>query len=378
LFYNPLWATSYNSLSVTGNWAIALYQKLISPLQGREICNFSPSCSNFSKQAINKYGMFWGVLMTADRLERCNFAAGNYADRYYPGIVNDRFYDPIDNHYLFAQARIPDSNIDLVPPAPAVEYFTKETDFADYLFSHQDYVRAAAEFKRVTFTTADENAKHYARFMTGESLLRADSLASALQIFKECKTDDNPRAPLYDYEQGRSLFLSGRYPPAREKLTPVTGDLAYRAKVIQGWSFFKERNFSAGARVFAQDPTWGQLAHFNGRNLPTRSRVLATVFSTLIPGLGQTYSGRLGDGLFSLMVTSTFGAAAYYYYKKDEPLKFSFLGALALVFWAGNVYGADIAARDYNELKKREYLTKIEEILSPVNLTPDYANYFRQ
>ncbi len=378
IFNGSLFASPYNSLSVTGNWAIGVYQKLISPLQGREICNFSPSCSNFSKQAINKYGMFWGVVMTADRLERCNFAAWSYFDIYYFGIVNDRLYDPIENHSILAQAPVVVGN-----PSPAsltapVEHQNQETDFADFLFGQEDYLRSAAEYKRTLFTSTDASTKAYARFMTGESFLRTDSLASALKIFSTCKTQDSNRAMLYDYETARTFFLAGNYPKARQASSHITGDLGYQAKILSGWSFFKERNFRAGARVFKADAILGELANFNGHGISSRSRAAATAFSLFIPGLGQTYAGRLGDGLFSLMTITTFGAAAYYYYKTDEPLKFSFLGALALVFWAGNVYGANLAARDYNELQKREYLSRIEALLGTVNLAPDYRSYFQQ
>ena len=56
-------------------WVLAgtmyLYQNVISP-QTISNCPYELSCSNFSKQAISDYGWIKGVLLSADRLNRCN------------------------------------------------------------------------------------------------------------------------------------------------------------------------------------------------------------------------------------------------------------------------------------------------------------------
>ncbi|MFH1860191.1 MAG: membrane protein insertion efficiency factor YidD [bacterium] len=75
--------------------AIIIYQRIISPQQGG-VCNFTPSCSQFSLQAIKKYGISKGILMTSDRLQRCHYCvSGEYSVT--PG---NRFYDPVKNHCL--------------------------------------------------------------------------------------------------------------------------------------------------------------------------------------------------------------------------------------------------------------------------------------
>lgn len=50
---------------------IRLYQVTVSPVSpGR--CGFRPSCSAFGAMSIEEYGPVTGVMMTADRLMRCN------------------------------------------------------------------------------------------------------------------------------------------------------------------------------------------------------------------------------------------------------------------------------------------------------------------
>ena len=47
------------------------YQKIVSPLTMAN-CLYSPSCSNFSKQCIERFGLIKGIALSADRLTRCN------------------------------------------------------------------------------------------------------------------------------------------------------------------------------------------------------------------------------------------------------------------------------------------------------------------
>ena len=54
------------------------YQLLISPMLGQN-CRFSPSCSNFAMQAIERFGFFKGSWLSARRLLRCHpFHPGGY------------------------------------------------------------------------------------------------------------------------------------------------------------------------------------------------------------------------------------------------------------------------------------------------------------
>ncbi len=50
---------------------IRLYQRFLSPVFS-SACRFSPSCSNYAYQAIDKYGLGKGLFLTARRLLRCH------------------------------------------------------------------------------------------------------------------------------------------------------------------------------------------------------------------------------------------------------------------------------------------------------------------
>ncbi|MBN1644366.1 MAG: membrane protein insertion efficiency factor YidD [Dehalococcoidales bacterium] len=60
---------------------IRLYQSTISRVLPSS-CRFTPTCSQYTYEAITKYGIFKGVWMGAKRIARCN-------------PFNDGGYDPV-------------------------------------------------------------------------------------------------------------------------------------------------------------------------------------------------------------------------------------------------------------------------------------------
>ncbi len=50
---------------------IDLYRRLISPLLGPG-CRFSPTCSSYAYQAIDRYGTWRGTWLAARRITRCH------------------------------------------------------------------------------------------------------------------------------------------------------------------------------------------------------------------------------------------------------------------------------------------------------------------
>ncbi|MGI6107271.1 MAG: membrane protein insertion efficiency factor YidD [Lachnospiraceae bacterium] len=58
---------------------IHFYQKYLSKLKGRPTCIYTPTCSQYAIEAIEKYGAFKGSLLAFWRILRCNpFAKGGY------------------------------------------------------------------------------------------------------------------------------------------------------------------------------------------------------------------------------------------------------------------------------------------------------------
>ena len=56
---------------------VHIYQCAISPIiGGRNACRFTPTCSEYTKQAIEKHGIFRGTIMGIKRISRCRPGGG--------------------------------------------------------------------------------------------------------------------------------------------------------------------------------------------------------------------------------------------------------------------------------------------------------------
>ena len=58
---------------------IKLYRNYISPLKGRPVCIYVPTCSQYAIEAIEKYGVVKGSYLAVKRILRCHpFHKGGY------------------------------------------------------------------------------------------------------------------------------------------------------------------------------------------------------------------------------------------------------------------------------------------------------------
>ena len=60
-------------------YIIKMYRKYISPLKSQPTCRFYPTCSQYSLEALEKYGALKGSYLSVKRVARCNpFNPGGY------------------------------------------------------------------------------------------------------------------------------------------------------------------------------------------------------------------------------------------------------------------------------------------------------------
>jgi putative component of membrane protein insertase Oxa1/YidC/SpoIIIJ protein YidD len=77
--------------------AIRVYQSTLSS-QDMSVCNFTPSCSHFGQEAIRKAGLIRGLLLTSDRLQRCNGSGFRSKDYYNYDPVSGKLLDPVERY----------------------------------------------------------------------------------------------------------------------------------------------------------------------------------------------------------------------------------------------------------------------------------------
>ncbi len=59
---------------------IRFYQYVLSPYLGGSKCRFTPSCSHYTSEAIQKYGPIKGAWLALKRIGRCNPWGGHGHD----------------------------------------------------------------------------------------------------------------------------------------------------------------------------------------------------------------------------------------------------------------------------------------------------------
>ncbi len=86
-----------SELKIVATGLIRLYQKFISS-QDSPACNFHPTCSHFGMACIQEYGVLRGILLTADRLLRCN---GSQSQHYHKDSVTGKYIDPVSDYAIW-------------------------------------------------------------------------------------------------------------------------------------------------------------------------------------------------------------------------------------------------------------------------------------
>jgi putative component of membrane protein insertase Oxa1/YidC/SpoIIIJ protein YidD len=86
-----------NPVSLVFGGTLYLYQNYISQHLSAD-CLYDPSCSDFSKQSVKEYGLFKGVLLSFDRLSRCNRIAATDLNLANINKKTHRFSDSIKKY----------------------------------------------------------------------------------------------------------------------------------------------------------------------------------------------------------------------------------------------------------------------------------------
>ncbi len=236
--------------------------------------------------------------------------------------------------------------------------------FADFLYDSGDYLRAATEYKRYIFLFPEGKDVERAGFRTGLSYQRSGNPRSAIVEFNRLiRTFPESRSLCaVKFEIGRTYFLSGDYESAGNWFGSLSDPAISRdARYGLGWSLFEMGRWTEASDAFSGvSPEMSEWAA-EGTNLPRKSPILSATLSVLVPGGGQVYCGRLGDGFYSLFLSGGFSLASLLSIRDGNRERGYLLGVAALGFYAGNIYGAALAAIDFNTGKISGYIRAISE-----------------
>ena len=82
-------------------------------------------------------------------------------------------------------------------------------------------------------------------------------------------------------------------------------------------------------------------------NTSKKSPLIAASLSSIIPGLGRVYSGRIGDGILGFLTFYMIGGSAILAIENKQPFVGPLLGILEVYLYFGEIYGAWRTAKYY-------------------------------
>lgn len=256
------------------------------------------------------------------------------------------------------------------------DYYSPENvrKFADFLYVQGDYLRAASEYQRYLFYQPSESDQIYYQIglcyrLGGKSEKAIRTFETFLHTFPDSQLVNSAR-----YQISVVYFLMEQFQQTANYLDaalPRIADVRYRAvsQELIGLSYLMQKRWLKAGKIFnelqesdvaevRENATLYQNYAIQGSQLTSRSPFLAGFLSTIVPGAGRLYTGRIGDALTSLVTVSLTGWQAFDGFRRDgiSSAKGWGFGALAGIFYVGNVYGSVISARVYNRHLQDEFL----------------------
>ena len=261
----------------------------------------------------------------------------------------------------------------------SIEYYSPENirKFADYLYEQGDYLRAIGEYQRYLFYRPQESETINYRIAVcyrfgGKSAQAIQSFQTLLRTYPESQYTSR----IY-YQIGATYFLMDRYDQSARFLSDTLPRITDRqqhaeAEQLIGLSYLMQKRWSEAGEIFKglqgadiirvrEKAAVYNIYAENGEKLPTRSPFFAGLLSTVVPGAGRLYTGRLADALNTLFTVGLTGWQAYDGFRRDglASVKGWTLGTLCGVFYVGNIYGSVISARVYNRHITDEFLATL-------------------
>lgn len=264
----------------------------------------------------------------------------------------------------------------------SIEYYTPENvhKFADFLYEQGDYRRAAGEYQRYLFYLSEASGEsEQIRYKIALCYRFAGENEQAIRNF-EILLRSRPQRQLASrayYQIGATYFLMDEFEQSAQFLSEVLPRIVdarqhTAAEQLIGLSYLMQKQWFEAGEIFQKlqgsdvisirekASVYHSYAEA-GTHLSSRSPFLAGVLSTIVPGAGRLYTGRIGDALTSLLTVGIVGWQAYDGFQRDglSSVKGWTLGTLGGIFYVGNIYGSVVSARVYNQNVADEFLATI-------------------
>ena len=247
--------------------------------------------------------------------------------------------------------------------------------FARGLVLERDYYRAISEYKRFIHYFPQDPAVPRARMGMAEAYRAGNKLSLAASGYLDVVAHHpgSIEAQQAAFEAAQCYYASLEYSVAESHYQTLLEDYpehpqACLAHYRMAFSRIGRHDFAGAMELLGSTPPDSQyseaaqeLVHrLDESQRPVqRSPLLAGVLSGLLPGSGQLYAGRVGDGLLALLVNAIFALGTYEAVVHETYTAAALLGSFGLGFYLGNIFGAVNAAHRQSRLDLQRYVSDL-------------------
>lgn len=240
--------------------------------------------------------------------------------------------------------------------------------YAEQLFESGDYQAARREYKRFLFYQPDTEFTDVVNYRIAQSYYYQNEPDRAERLFHEFSAI-HPNSPLRFQSQlmlGQLHFDAGEYSQARSSLfellhASTEPEVVAAAHYLRGWCYIRTTDWNKAISELRQVNT-SQIDVFRGKKareladtllaetpLPSKSPQLAGWLSTVVPGSGQFYVGKVKEGIFAAALSGTFIYLAVDAIRDRRYIDCAGISLVGWQFYWGNRTSAQQLASEYNE-----------------------------
>ncbi len=246
----------------------------------------------------------------------------------------------------------------------SIDYYSKENElrFINYLYSIDDFERCANEGLRAITIYPELSDEAFPLII--KSLLKEEKYGAVIGIIDKHHLDyfDSYLYSLFKLKNYKRILIKGYKNDFQMKISLASSLILGNAKnYTGGFLSLKEKDDRISKELF--------MLYQKENQFKEKSPILAGLFSSIIPGSGRIYAGRIADGIFSMIYILTLTYKTYYTFSQNglSSIEGWLWGMLDLYFYVGNIYGSVVAVK----IRKRDFLKKIENEIQ-LNITINF------
>ena len=257
---------------------------------------------------------------------------------------------------------------------------SQQYHYAEKLFESGDYQATRLEYKRLLFYRPDTEFKDIADYRIAQSYYYQNQPERAEHLFREFlvvhpNSDFRFRSRLMI---GQLHFDAGKYSLARTTLFELLNssadtDVMAAAHYLRGWCYVYTTDWDkAIAELRRVDTPQTDIPYQNNARqladtllektpLLHKSPQIAGWLSTVVPGSGQLYVGRVKEGVLAAVLGGTF---IYLLADAIRERRYVDCAGISLIGWQfywGNRINAQRFASEYNSHRERELIEALKK-----------------